>query len=141
MSDAHQSPSDDDAWATACEEDLAAERERRRAAGQGSEPADELRHFFDTLADRIGQFASGPAGWVAGDAAARARAAVDPVLDRHKDTIGHLAKAGDELAAALRAAFTPQQSREGEKNGESTPDRPAETGDTGDDGEDGRSER
>ncbi|NJP69200.1 DUF5304 family protein [Streptomyces spiramenti] len=114
MSDAHQPPFDDDAWATACEEDLRAERARRRSAGNGSEPVDELRHFFDTVAQRLGQFGGGPAGWVAADAADKARAAVDPVLERHRDTIGHLARAGDEVAAAFRAAFTPQQQRDAE---------------------------
>ncbi|MFX4293805.1 DUF5304 family protein [Streptomyces bohaiensis] len=135
MTDAHRPPFDDDAWATACEEDLAAERARRRAAGRGSEPVDELRHFFDTVTRRIGQVAGGPAGWVATDAADKARAAVDPVLERHRDTIGHLARAGDELAAAFRAAFTPQQQPD---SGGRTAAESGEGPDSGDSGAESR---
>ncbi|NJQ06125.1 DUF5304 family protein [Streptomyces lonarensis] len=133
MTDAHRPPFDDDAWATACEEDLAAERARRRAAGRGSEPVDELRHFFDTVTQRLGQFAGGPAGWVAADAAGKARAAVDPVLERHRDTIGHLARAGDELAAAFRAAFTPQQQQDTDGKGAADGGTRPDSGDSGTD--------
>lgn len=46
---------DADAWATACAEDLAAEKARRRAQ-YGPPPGsagEELRKFFDTVTDRL----------------------------------------------------------------------------------------
>ena len=63
MSDATERPEPDpgvradaDAWAEACAEDLAAEKERRRRDGdeQLGTPAEELRRLADAVADRIG---------------------------------------------------------------------------------------
>jgi hypothetical protein len=106
--------SDGDAWSMACAEDLAAERARRRGAAAPSvDAAEELRRLFGALteqAGRLGTLAGGAAaGLVAETLAARARAAVEPVLDRHSDVLDHLVRAGDELAAAARSVLTPQQ--------------------------------
>ncbi|WP_181727348.1 DUF5304 family protein [Streptomyces sp. PT12] len=102
-------PPDEDAWATACEEDLADERARRRAA-RGPQPgdaADELRKLADALTDRLGRLGAGlgpGVGMAAGPLAAQARAAIEPVIERNADVLHHLAGAGHELLAAYRAA-------------------------------------
>ncbi|ARQ71222.1 DUF5304 family protein [Streptomyces marincola] len=111
---------DPDAWATACEEDLAAERARRRER-YGPPPgdaADELRKLADAVTERLGHLgaalggALGPAaGLAAGPLAERARAAVEPVIERNADVIQHLAGAGQELLAAYRSAVMKQEQR------------------------------
>jgi hypothetical protein len=128
-------PSDADAWAKACEEDLAAERARRRAsAGPGDAVSEELRRLLGTVAEqagRLGTLAGGVAvGMTAEGLVERARTALDPVLDRNTEVIDHLARAGDEMIAACRAAFIPQQ----QQSSETTASEERDTGDLGDSG-------
>lgn len=108
---------DGDAWAKACAEDLAAERARRRGtSAPATDLPAELRRLLGTLteqAGRLGTLAGGAAAGLAAEGlAARASAAVEPLLDRHADVLDHLARAGEELTAAARAAFTPLQQPE-----------------------------
>ncbi|MEU8649059.1 DUF5304 domain-containing protein [Streptomyces sp. NPDC048737] len=112
---------DADAWATACAEDMAAEKARRRAeqgVPQGS-AAEELRRLLDTVADKLSGLQSPLLGAVAGPAAQQvvrqvvqqARAAVEPVIERNPDVFDHLAAAGGELLAAYRSAVQQQERR------------------------------
>ncbi|MFK4147631.1 DUF5304 domain-containing protein [Streptomyces sp. NPDC004065] len=112
---------DADAWATACGEDLEAEKARRRAA-YGPPPgsaAEELRRLVDTVADKLSSLRSPLLGPVAGPAAQQvvrqmvqqARAAVEPVVERNPDVFDHLAAAGGELLAAYRSAVQAQERR------------------------------
>ncbi len=112
---------DDDAWATACAEDLAREKERRRAGQdrpQGS-AAEELRKLVDAVTDKLSTLQSPLLGAVAGPAAQQmvrqvvqqARAAVEPVVERNPDVFDHLAAAGSELLAAYRSAVQQQEHR------------------------------
>lgn len=112
---------DADAWATACAEDLQAEKERRRAR-YGPPPgsaAEELRRLVDTVADRLSGLQSPLLGAVAGPAAQQmvrqvvqqAKAAVEPVIERNPDVFDHLAAAGGELLAAYRSAVQAQERR------------------------------
>ncbi|OIJ68788.1 DUF5304 domain-containing protein [Streptomyces mangrovisoli] len=112
---------DADAWATACAEDLAAEKARRRARG-GPPPgsaAEELRKLVDAVADKLSGFQSPLLGAVAGPAAQQmvrqvvqqAKAAVEPVMERNPDVFDHLAAAGSELLAAYRSAVQTQEQR------------------------------
>lgn len=92
---------DSDAWATACEEDLVAEKARRRAK-YGPPPgsaAEELRKLVDTVAEKLSGLQSPLLGAVAGGAAQQmvsqvvrqAKAAVEPVIERNPDVFDHLA--------------------------------------------------
>ncbi|MBV7694846.1 DUF5304 domain-containing protein [Streptomyces sp. TRM70350] len=112
---------DADAWATACAEDLEAEKARRRAQ-QGPPPgsaAEELRRLVDTVADKLSGLQSPLLGAVAGPAAQQmvqqvvqqAKAAVEPVIERNPDVFDHLAAAGHELLAAYRSAVQAQERR------------------------------
>ncbi|MGW3953733.1 DUF5304 domain-containing protein [Streptomyces sp. NPDC004752] len=112
---------DADAWATACAEDLAAEKARRRAE-YGPPPgsaAEELRKFVDAVADRLSGLQTPLLGAVAGPAAQQvvrqavqqAKAAVEPVIERNPDVFDHLAAAGNELLAAYRSAVQSQERR------------------------------
>ncbi|GCB50118.1 DUF5304 domain-containing protein [Streptomyces sp. NL15-2K] len=112
---------DADAWATACAEDLAAEKARRRAE-YGPPPgsaAEELRKLVDTVADKLSGLQSPLFGAVAGPAAQQvvkqvvqqAKAAVEPVIERNPDVFDHLAAAGNELLAAYRSAVQAQEQR------------------------------
>ncbi|CAL9586923.1 DUF5304 domain-containing protein [Streptomyces sp. Tu 3180] len=115
---------DADAWATACAEDLEAERARRRAR-YGPPPgsaAEELKKLVDTFADKLDKLSglrSPLFGAVAGPAAQQmvrqvvqqARAAVEPVIERNPDVFDHLAAAGNELLAAYRSAVQDQERR------------------------------
>ncbi|WP_255950982.1 DUF5304 domain-containing protein [Streptomyces odontomachi] len=115
---------DADAWETACAEDLAAERARRRAQ-HGPPPgsaAEELRRLLDAVADRISGLSSGAAplfGMAAQGAAQQmvqqvvrqAKAAVEPVIERNPNVFDHLAAAGTELLAAYRSAVSAQEQR------------------------------
>jgi hypothetical protein len=112
---------DADAWATACAEDLQAEKDRRRTQ-YGPPPgsaADELRRLVDTVADKLSGLQSPLLGPVAGPAAQQvvrqvvqqAKAAVEPVIERNPDVFDHLAAAGNELLAAYRSAVQRQESR------------------------------
>ncbi|MFD7250346.1 DUF5304 domain-containing protein [Streptomyces sp. NPDC059895] len=113
---------DADAWATACAEDLAAEKARRqgRSGPPPGSAAEELRKFVDTVADKLAGLPSSPLlGAVAGPAAQQvvrqvvqqAKAAVEPVVERNPDVFDHLAKAGGELLAAYRSAVRHQETR------------------------------
>jgi uncharacterized protein DUF5304 len=121
MSDAKDHPVDDpaepggkpvqggdpDAWATACEEDLAAEQSRRREryGPQPGDAAQELRRLADAVTEQLGKLGAGfGAGAVAAPLAAQARAALEPVIERNAEVFQHLAAAGQELFAAYRAA-------------------------------------
>ncbi|KUM82129.1 DUF5304 domain-containing protein [Streptomyces curacoi] len=112
---------DADAWATACAEDLAAEKARRRAE-HGPPPgsaAEELRKLVDAVADKLSTIQSPLLGAVAGPAAQQvvkqvveqAKAAVEPVIERNPDVFDHLAAAGTELLAAYRSAVQAQERR------------------------------
>lgn len=112
---------DADAWATACAEDLAAEKARRRTQ-YGPPPgsaAEELRKIVDTVADKLSGLQSPLLGSVAGPAAQQvvkqvvqqAKAAVEPVIERNPDVFDHLAAAGNELLAAYRSAVQAQEQR------------------------------
>ncbi|MFE2045010.1 DUF5304 domain-containing protein [Streptomyces sp. NPDC059477] len=113
--------SDADAWATACAEDLAAEKARRRAQ-HGSPPgsaAEELLRLVDTVADKLSGLGSPLLGPVAGTAAQQvvrqvvqqAKSVVEPVIERNPDVFDHLAGAGQELLAAYRSAVQAQEQR------------------------------
>lgn len=112
---------DPDAWATACEEDLAAERARRRER-YGTPPSDaaaELRRFADAVADTLARFGAPFAGAAAQGAAQgvarqlfdQAKAAARPVIERNPRVFDHLAAAGQELLAAYHAAVREQEHR------------------------------
>ncbi|WP_367323781.1 DUF5304 domain-containing protein [Streptomyces sp. HUAS ZL42] len=112
---------DDDAWATACEEDLQAEKARRRAE-YGPPPgsaAEELRKLVDAVSDKLSSLQSPLFGAVAGPAAQQvvrqvvqqAKSAVEPVIERNPDVFDHLAAAGNELLAAYRSAVQAQEQR------------------------------
>ncbi|NNN31602.1 DUF5304 domain-containing protein [Streptomyces sp. S3(2020)] len=112
---------DADAWATACAEDLAAEKSRRRAE-YGPPPgsaAEELRKLVDAVTDKLSSIQSPLLGAVAGPAAQQvvhqvvqqAKAAVEPVIERNPDVFDHLAAAGSELLAAYRSAVQAQEQR------------------------------
>ncbi|WP_037668952.1 DUF5304 domain-containing protein [Streptomyces griseus] len=128
---------DDDAWATACAEDLAEEKARRRAE-YGPPPgsaAEELRKFFDTVTDKLSGLQSPLLGAVAGPAAQQvvrqvveqAKAAVEPVMERNPDVFDHLAAAGNELLAAYRSAVQAQEQRWTARAGDpKRPDKPAD---------------
>ncbi|MER6332606.1 DUF5304 domain-containing protein [Streptomyces sp. NPDC001034] len=118
----HEEPrvSDADAWATACAEDLEAEKARRRTT-YGPPPgsaAEELKKLVDTVADKLSGLQS-PLGALAGPAAQQmvkqvvqqAKAAVEPVIERNPDVFDHLAAAGNELLAAYRSAVQSQEHR------------------------------
>ncbi len=131
MSDAIERPDpgaastapDPDAWAQACAEDFAAEQARRRAV-YGPEPvsaAEELRRFFDSLADKVSELrAPGATGGTAAVAQTAAqqfakqfltsvKTVVEPVVERNPQIFDHLATAGTEIAAAYRAAVQRQE--------------------------------
>ena len=112
---------DADAWATACAEDLAREKERRRSGQdrpQGS-AAEELRKLVDNVAEKLSGLQSPLLGGIAGPAAQQvvkqvvqqAKAAVEPVIERNPDVFDHLAAAGSELLAAYRSAVQDQERR------------------------------
>lgn len=120
MSDAFER-NDADAWAEACEEDLAAERDRRRAT-HGPQPVsavEELCRLTDAVTAKVAEigkpFAGTPGGFAAQGFAqqflAQARAAVEPVVERNPQVFDHLAAAGNEIASAYRAAVQGQERR------------------------------
>ncbi|MGW7526256.1 DUF5304 domain-containing protein [Streptomyces sp. NPDC054783] len=112
---------DADAWSTACAEDLAAEKARRRAeyGPQPGSAAEELKKLVDTVAEKLSGLPSPLLGSLAGPAAQQAvrqvvqqaKAAVEPVMDRNPDVFDHLAAAGSELLAAYRSAVQAQERR------------------------------
>ncbi|MCI3930103.1 MULTISPECIES: DUF5304 domain-containing protein [unclassified Streptomyces] len=112
---------DDDAWATACAEDLAAEKARRRAR-YGPPPgsaAEELRKLVDAVSEKLsglqapllGAVAQGAVQETVQQVVRQAKAAVEPVIERNPDVFDHLAAAGSELLAAYRSAVTAQEGR------------------------------
>ncbi|WP_256639532.1 DUF5304 domain-containing protein [Streptomyces murinus] len=118
----HEEPrvSDADAWATACAEDLEAEKARRRTTN-GLPPgsaAEELKKLVDSVADKLSGLQS-PLGALAGPVAQQmvkqvvqqAKAAVEPVIERNPGVFDHLAAAGNELLAAYRSAVQSQEQR------------------------------
>ncbi|WP_330330014.1 DUF5304 domain-containing protein [Streptomyces sp. NBC_00536] len=119
MSEATDRPADDDAWARACAEDLAAERERRRAqGGDGSatgSPAEELFKLFEAVADKVAGLNNPLMGMAAQGAArqfvSQAKSAVKPVIERNPEVFDHLAAAGSELLAAYRSAVEGHERR------------------------------
>ncbi|MFJ3883114.1 DUF5304 domain-containing protein [Streptomyces sp. NPDC090077] len=126
MSEATDHPAADDAWARACAEDLAAEKERRRrdagsgtgsGAGTGT-AAEELFKLFEAVADKVSSLnnpAVGAAGAAAQDAVRQfvnqAKTAAKPVIERNPEVFGHLAAAGSELLAAYRSAVEGHERR------------------------------
>jgi hypothetical protein len=118
MSDTSERPdADPDAWAAAVEEDLAAERARRRAL-YGAPPAsaaDELRKFADAVADKITSVSNPLFGMAAQGAVQQfldqAKSAVESVIRRNPGLFDHLAAAGNELLAAYRSAVEDQEGR------------------------------
>ncbi|MFC7816236.1 DUF5304 domain-containing protein [Streptomyces sp. NPDC057367] len=138
---------DADAWATACAEDLEAEKARRRAE-YGPPPgsaAEELRRLVDTVADKLSGLQNPLLGQVAGPAAQQvvrqvvqqAKAAVEPVIERNPDVFDHLAAAGGELLAAYRSAVQNQERRWTARDTASKdPNDPRDQDGHGDDGRD-----
>jgi hypothetical protein len=129
---------DADAWATACAEDLAAEKERRRAE-YGPPPgsaAEELRKLVDNVAEKLSGLQSPLLGGIAGPAAQQvvkqvvqqAKAAVEPVIERNPDVFDHLAAAGGELLAAYRSAVQAQEQRWSRRDDDTLRDRGEDPG-------------
>lgn len=117
MSEATDRPVDDDAWAQACAEDLAAEKARRRAE-YGPPPgsaAEELRKLMDAVAGKVASLQSPLFGMAAQGAVQQvikqAKSAVEPVIERNPDVFDHIAAAGGELLAAYRSAVEGQERR------------------------------
>lgn len=120
MSEATDRPTDDDAWAKACAEDLAAEKERLRGedgarAGSTGTAAEELFRLFDAVADKVSGL-NNPLLGVAAQGAVRqfvnqARTAAQPVIERNPEVFDHLAAAGSELLAAYRSAVGGHETR------------------------------
>ncbi|MFJ2743954.1 DUF5304 domain-containing protein [Streptomyces sp. NPDC087440] len=108
---------DDDAWATACEEDLAAEKARRRAqyGPQPGSAAEELRRLMDAVADKVSSLQSPLFGMAAQSVASQfvqqAKAVVEPVVERNPQVFDHLAAAGNELLAAYRSVVAGHEQR------------------------------
>lgn len=110
MSEATDRPTDDDAWARACAEDLAAEKERLR--GQGGErptgtAAEELFKLFEAVADKVAGL-NNPLMGAAAQGAVRqfvnqAKTAAKPVVERNPEVFDHLAAM--RLRAARRLPF------------------------------------
>ncbi|MFH8343388.1 DUF5304 domain-containing protein [Streptomyces sp. NPDC018045] len=158
MSDATERPADRtdqfdaDAWETACAEDLAAEKARRRAQ-YGPPPgsaAEELRRLAEAFTDKLAglQLPGALAGMAAQGAVQQlfrqAKAAVEPVVERNPEVFDHLAAAGSELLAAYRSAVESGERRwTREAAGEAAPaDAREATGpDTGDGPGDARDQR
>ncbi|KJY39812.1 MULTISPECIES: DUF5304 domain-containing protein [unclassified Streptomyces] len=120
MSEATDRPTDDDAWAKACAEDLAAEQERRRARQGGTDAgtgtaAEELFKLFEAVADKVSGL-NNPLLGAAAQGAVRqfvnqAKAAAKPVVERNPEVFDHLAAAGSELLAAYRSAVEGHERR------------------------------
>lgn len=140
MSEATDRPIDDDAWAKACAEDLAAEQERRRArqdgtgtgAGTGT-ASEELFKLFEAVADKVSGL-NNPLLGAAAQGAVRqfvnqAKAAAKPVVERNPEVFDHLAAAGSELLAAYRSAVEGHERRwtRDEPAAGAGPDGPAAT--------------
>ncbi|MGW1769194.1 DUF5304 domain-containing protein [Streptomyces sp. NPDC002073] len=120
MSEATDRPADDDAWARACAEDLAAEQARIRAeqgggAGSTGSAAEELFKLVEAVADKVSAL-NNPLFGAAAQGAVRqfvnqAKSAVEPVIERNPQVFDHLAAAGTELLAAYRTAVEGHERR------------------------------
>ncbi|MFD3543979.1 DUF5304 domain-containing protein [Streptomyces sp. NPDC058662] len=120
MSEATDRPTDDDAWARACAEDLAAEKERLRGQGAGGAgspgtAAEELFKLFEAVADKVSAL-NNPLLGAAAQGAVRqfvnqAKTAAKPVVERNPEVFDHLAAAGSELLAAYRSAVEGHERR------------------------------
>ncbi|MEU6315208.1 DUF5304 domain-containing protein [Streptomyces sp. NPDC047014] len=120
MSEATDRPTDDDAWARACAEDLAAEKERLRGQdrpgpGATGSAAEELFKLFDAVAEKVSGL-NNPLFGAAAQGAVRqivdqARTAARPVVERNPEVFDHLAAAGSELLAAYRSAVEGHETR------------------------------
>ncbi|MFD5621665.1 DUF5304 domain-containing protein [Streptomyces yangpuensis] len=120
MSEATDRPTDDDAWAKACAEDLAAEKERLRGQGQAGSgstgtAAEELFKLFEAVADKVSGL-NNPLFGAAAQGAVRqivdqAKSAAKPVIERNPEVFDHLAAAGSELLAAYRSAVEGHEGR------------------------------
>ncbi|MFG2876791.1 DUF5304 domain-containing protein [Streptomyces sp. NPDC048337] len=117
MSEATDRPTDDDAWAKACAEDLAAEKERLRGQGAGATgtAAEELFKLFEAVADKVSGL-NNPLFGTAAQGAVRqfvnqAKTAAKPVIERNPEVFDHLAAAGSELLAAYRSAVEGHERR------------------------------
>ncbi|WP_404960520.1 DUF5304 domain-containing protein [Streptomyces sp. 147326] len=141
MSEATDRPTDDDAWAKACAEDLAAEKERLRgqdragSAGTGT-AAEELFKLFEAVADKVSGL-NNPLLGAAAQGAVRqivdqAKTAAKPVIERNPQVFDHLAAAGSELLAAYRSAVEGHERRWTQD----TPPAPRRERDSRDDGPD-----
>ncbi|MET9322642.1 DUF5304 domain-containing protein [Streptomyces sp. NPDC003038] len=119
MSEATDRPTDDDAWAKACAEDLAAEKERLRGgpggAGATGSAAEELFKLFEAVADKVSGLSNPLIGGAAQDAVRQfvnqAKTAAKPVMERNPEVFDHLAAAGSELLAAYRSAVEGHERR------------------------------
>lgn len=121
MSEATDRPTDDDAWAKACAEDLAAEKERLRGqgggpGGQGAGTAgEELFKLFEAVADKVSGLNNPLIGGAAQGAVRQfvqqAKTAAKPVIERNPEVFDHLAAAGSELLAAYRSAVEGHERR------------------------------
>ncbi|MFC9587645.1 DUF5304 domain-containing protein [Streptomyces yangpuensis] len=119
MSEATDRPTDD-AWAKACAEDLAAEKERLRGQGQAGPgttgtAAEELFKLFEAVADKVSGL-NNPLFGAAAQGAVRqivdqAKSAAKPVIERNPEVFDHLAAAGSELLAAYRTAVEGHEGR------------------------------
>lgn len=139
MSEATDRPVDSDAWASACAEDLEAEKARRRAQ-YGPPPgsaAEELRKLAEAVTDKLASFQSSLPGMAAtgmvNQLLNQAKSAVEPVVKRNPDVFDHLAQAGSELLAAYRSAVEGHERRwtQGEERAERTDQRSAPTDSAG----------
>ncbi|MEU9148414.1 DUF5304 domain-containing protein [Streptomyces sp. NPDC048349] len=119
MSEATDRPTDD-AWAKACAEDLAAEKERLRGqggtGGQGTgTAAEELFKLFEAVADKVSGLNNPLIGSAAQGAVRQfvnqAKTAAKPVIERNPEVFDHLAAAGSELLAAYRSAVEGHERR------------------------------
>ncbi|MFF5443576.1 DUF5304 family protein [Streptomyces sp. NPDC012888] len=151
MSEATDRPTDDDAWAEACAEDLAAEKARRRARQSGSgdgsaagtgTAAEELLKLFEAVADKVSGL-NNPLIGAAAQGAVRqfvnqARSAAKPVVERNPEVFDHLAAAGSELLAAYRSAVAGHERRwTRDERPPHAPDRPQRHGGDRDPRDDG----
>lgn len=104
---------DEDAWAKASAEDIAAENARRRErAGQGpGSAAEELRRLAEAVADRISVLRQPGVAMAAETVISQVKQVVDPIKERNPEVFDHLAQAGSELLAAYRAAVSGHERR------------------------------
>ncbi|KRV50097.1 hypothetical protein AQ490_16910 [Wenjunlia vitaminophila] len=103
---------DDDAWSTACAEDMAEQASKRRVnqAYQPGSAADELRKLAGAVADRVQELGT-PLGLPTQLLVHQAKSMFDQAKGRNPELFDHLAAAGNELLAAYRAAVTDQERR------------------------------